>query len=139
MKKIGFDIDGTITSKPCLTLSRMRIPCPLIRFAIKLYCPEINERVVNLIKIYKKRGDKVILISSRPKKVKLLTKKYLIKKGIPFDEILFVGNGPNAWIRKVIEVRKAEIDIFYDDDEKVIQALKKNRIKSILVIGEDFS
>ncbi len=128
---IGFDLDGTITERPGSLAARISIPHWVVCLGLKILRPKIDPIMALLVMEYKKRGKKIVIITARPEMSKAITKDHLT--GIPIDETHFVGNGPNAWRRKVEKVKKLELERFYDNDEKVVQALKKEGFEAVLV------
>ncbi len=128
---IGVDLDGVI-SKRGLYNPSLRLPwwlflllIPLISFAI------LNKKTLKELKRLESNGDKIIIISARPKQVTDLTRGWLESRQVPFSELFCVGFGKGTKQRKLDIIRKEGIQLFIDNDEKLLSFLNNNSVKAI--------
>ncbi len=110
---IGIDIDGTITKFPKIKPKWWCRKLPWY-FYLGLFLVPPRKEVVDFIRIRKLNGDKIVLISARPKKMKRITEIYLKKHKIPYDKIFLVGlKDIKKRKEKIIKIEKVEIYIEY--------------------------
>ena len=87
-----------------------------------------NKRIIDLIKDYKNKGYKVIVVTTRYDKWRQETEDQLKEWGVPIDEVHFT-NG--AW--KANRLKKLGVFLHYDDDHEELRRLKYKGIKGIRV------
>lgn len=87
-----------------------------------------------LVKLKKWReiGDKIIIISLRPKQTEGLTKKWLDRYTIPYDEIIFLGVGGDPEKRKLRIALELHLGTFIDDSRKTVNFLQRYGINATL-------
>ena len=130
MKVIGFDIDGTLTF--------WEGGSKLVRFIPNFFLNLLvfsfpRKRIIKKLRNFKGKGSKIILISSRPKSLKMITIIWLNFWQVPYDELTFVG-GKNRAVAKAKCIKEKRIEIFYDNSQKIIKYLQASfGIKAELV------
>lgn len=132
-----FDLDGTITSNHGFGVSEIKLPWFILWIVLRLYKPKLNQRIVDYIMSIKENGEKVIIVTSRPKELEKITISYLKEKNIPFDEIFFLGTGPGFSQRKVLKLKEIKALSFYDNNKKTVAIATKEGIKSFLITKQD--
>ena len=133
--KIGYDLDGTVSSSTLYNPS-IRLPWWLffsLSPAFLLSRP--NKKAVKTLWEARERGDEIIIISARPPQFAALTKKWLQLYKIPYHNIFCVGFGKGTKQRKLEVIQKEKIQVFFDDDKRVVSFLKQNFIKAFLWLG----
>ncbi len=128
-----FDLDGTITLHGGFGFSEIRVPWQFLWLALSIYSPPINKETLQLLKAIRKRKEKILILTTRPQELEKITRKYLEKKKVPYDEIFFLNPGPFSHKRKIKKAIEENADFFYDNNENVVREAKKAGIKSFLV------
>ena len=128
-----FDLDGTITQSNGFGVSRVRIPWPLVWITLKFYHPPTRKEVVDFMKLLKENGETIVIITARPEESRDLTEKYLKKEDVPFDELIFVGPGPERIKRKTDLAEKFEAKRFFDGDREKIKEIRKKGVKASVI------
>ena len=114
---------------------------------------EVMPNAIRVIKDFKDRGWKIVLITARAKidsklsfgeEDKVITKKYLEKHGIEYDEIVFSQKRKaNACVNKNVDVyiddREDLLDEVADAGIKTIWLTKKNVESSRHIIAKNWS
>ncbi len=132
--KYFFDLDGTITVRGGLGASEIKIPWFLLWIIFVLYKPKTNSRILQIIEKIKSQGDEIIIITSRPERLRKITLKYLEEKGVYFDKIFFVNTGPNSFLRKIEKIEELGVcTTIFDNSKKVIDEARRRGIKGILI------
>ncbi len=133
MKNFFFDLDGTITENSGYGVSEINVHWVFLWLFLFFYKPKINQNVIKIINNAKKENKKIIIITARPEKLRRITEKYLFKNNVYFDEIFFVGNGKNSFLRKIEIIIKKDSSLFFENNEKNIKEAEKRKINCILI------
>jgi hypothetical protein len=130
--KIGTDLDGVLLTFKFLNPS-VKLPqwlyLPLAIFA--LLCPP--NFVIKRILQFAAKNNEIIVISARPKWFTPLTVSWLKFHQIPFNKLYCIGFGKGTKERKLEIIRKEGIDIYFEDDKRIVQFFKKHAIKVISI------
>jgi hypothetical protein len=130
--KIGTDLDGVLLTFKFLNPS-VKLPqwlyLPLAIFA--LLCPP--NFVIKRILQFAAKNNEIIIISARPKWFAPLTASWLKFHRIPFNKLYCVGFGKGTKERKLEIIRKEGIDIYFEDDKRIVQFFKKHAIKVLSI------
>ena len=130
--KIGTDLDGVLLTFKFLNPS-VKLPqwlyLPLAIFA--LLCPP--NFVIKRILQFAAKNNEIIVISARPKWFAPLTASWLKFHRIPFNKLYCVGFGKGTKERKLEIIRKEGIDIYFEDDKRIVQFFKKHAIKVLSI------
>lgn len=126
--RFGIDLDGVIS--PVLFYNpSVRLPWWLYILLLPLSFSMIpNPRTVKELRDLKKTGNEIIIISARPKQFSELTKAWLELHRVPFDYLFCVGFGKGTKKRKLEIIKKENIELFIDDDKRIVKFLEKNSI-----------
>lgn len=127
---IGCDIDGVLN----ILSARIRFKLPWW-FLVCLAFIKPNQNMVQVLRKWNDSGDKILLVSARPKQIEVLTKKWLERHKIPYDQIFLVGQGEGIEHRKLEIIRKEGIDMFIDDDNRIVSFLKQFDINALSSAG----
>lgn len=77
----------------------------------------------NSLSLLKEGGNKIFFITSRPKKNRTLTIKWLEKHDIPFDDLIVLGHDEE----KGVYGHKLNLDMFVDDLEKHLVSMSNHK------------
>jgi len=121
--KIGIDLDGVITSIGLLNPS-VKLPRWLYIFIVPIVLLIVSNQKEELRKIA--ANHTIIIISARPHWCKNLTEKWLRYHQIPFDKLYCVGFGKGTKQRKLRVIERENIDVFVDDNRRIIKFLNRN-------------
>lgn len=100
-----------------------------------------NYPMINLVQMYKKEGNKIIIITSRPSFTKKITKEWLKKFNIEYDKLFMRSKKdhyvkPNILKKKIYETYiKDKIFCAYDDEDQIINMWISLGIPSFKVYG----
>ena len=75
-------------------------------------------------------NHQIIIVSARPAWCKNLTEKWLRYHQVPFDKLYCVGFGKGTKQRKLRVIEKENIELFVDDNSRVISFLKGNSVNA---------
>jgi len=127
MNTDGTDFDGTLTSDGFINFNNTKLPwfCGLCLIFVRP-----NKKMIAVLRSWQARGDRIIIISARPKQLEGLTKWWLERNRIPFDQLLLVGKGKGVAERKLEIIQKEKIGLFFDDDPKTVKFLQENGINA---------
>ena len=129
MRIIGTDLDGTVTLTPLTNFNNSRLPwC----FALWLVFVKLNEEMCQTLRQFEKKRDTIVIISARPKQLERLTRWWLKKHQVPFDQLLLVGKGNGVAERKFEIIKQMKIKKFFDDDLEIVKFLKEHGINARL-------
>jgi len=122
---IGTDLDGVITSVG-LYSPETKLPwwC-----AVWLIFVPPNRKMVETLKRWRREGNEIIIVSARPKRLTNLTRWWLKRYRVPFNQLYIVGTGIGVKQRKLKIIQNTEIELFIDDDPKIVDFLRKAHIK----------
>ncbi|MFH1671725.1 MAG: hypothetical protein ABH889_03080 [Candidatus Portnoybacteria bacterium] len=131
--KIGYDLDGVIFIRVLFYNPSIKLPWYLFLILIPLILviPPKKE-IVHRLKTLEKEGHEIVIISARPPQTIEITKRLMKFYGIPFSDIYCVGFGKGTKERKLEIIRKKGIEQFVDDNERVIDFLKKNGVDVLI-------
>ncbi len=129
---IGFDFDGVISK-----VQRPKfLPNWFLNFSlfffrwILLFSPEKKE-VTEIMKKMSQKCD-IVVISCRPKFCENITRKWLVKKGVPFSEIYCIGLGNS----KTSLLKEKSVCLFIDDEKYHIEEAVSGGFDAVII--EDF-
>ncbi len=125
MKTIGFDIDGTLTFWEGGSWIIRIIPNFFLNLLIFSFP---RKKIIKKLKSLKKEGNKIVLISNRPERLRTVTILWLWRWGVSYDELSLLGYSrfSDRLITKSECIKEKEIEIFYDNSQKIINYLKTN-------------
>ena len=123
---IGCDIDGVLT--PVSVRIRFRLPWWV--FACLVFIKP-NQNMAQVLRKWNSNGHKIFLVSARPKQIEVLTKKWLERHKIPYDQLFFIGQEKGIERRKLEVIKKEGVDIFIDDNEKIIAYLRQFNVSAL--------
>lgn len=134
---VGTDFDGTISSPlsrllgVSMRLANFRLPVPWFFFFLQFHLlwPKPNRAMVEELRRRKKGGDEIIIVTARPWQASGLTKRWLKKHKVPFDQLFCIGSGSRMMERKLSIVQKEGVVVFYDDDLKTRKFLEKKGVE----------
>jgi len=122
---IGCDIDGVLT--PLRFRINFRLPWWVFLFLA--FVPS-NKRMLKIL-ISLSASHKIVLVSSRPKQLNWLTQWWLKRNYVPYSSLFLVESGPGIEQRKLEIIREEKIDLFIDDDEKIVIFLREHGINAL--------
>jgi hypothetical protein len=125
--KIGIDLDGVITPLGLINPS-LKLPRWLYVFIIPIILLMVPDKKEELKKIAK--NHEIIIISARPEWSQNLTESWLRYHKISFKKLYCLGFGKGTKERKLKLIKKEKIQIFVDDDRKIIDFLNGNSINA---------
>jgi acid phosphatase class B len=129
--KVIIDIDNTL----CISNERFalakkengKIDWDIAHMVELIEKDKPNHPMIDLAKKYKKDGFEVIILTGRPDSVRDITKEWLDKYGIEYDQLI-MRNWENNFLKAPIYKKKMyetiiKSDVFcaYDDEEEIIQ------------------
>ncbi len=128
---VGVDLDGTISRIGFYNPS-IKLPWWLFIFLVPLVLIiKPNRRTVKKLRMMKAAGHKIIIVSARPPWATAITAKWLKFHQIPFDKIFCVGFGKSMKQRKLDIIKKEDIQIFADDDRRLLNLLNRDSVRAI--------
>ena len=125
---IGIDVDGIITRYAFCNPS-IRLPWWLFYLlvsAVSLLKP--NKATVVKMQDLKSKGYKIVIVTARPIQLAQLTERWLRLHHIPFDNIFCVGFGKGTKERKLRVIENEKIEIFVDNNNRLIEFLRSRSI-----------
>jgi hypothetical protein len=130
--KIGTDLDGVLLTFKFLNPS-VKLPqwfyLPLA-FLSLLFPPNFTKR--RILQLLSKNNE-IIIVSARPKWFEFPTKFWLKFYRIPFNKIYCVGFGKGTKERKLEIIKKEGINIYIEDDKRIIRFLNSHSIKVLTI------
>ena len=147
--KVGFDLDGVVINKPLFIPQFIidllvrgkkdhqlsyRYPSTNIEREIRilshnpLFRPPIKKNIKLIQKLYKSNGYELFVVSSRYSFLENRTKEWFkfYKKGKFFKKIYINTKNEQPHIYKERMINKLGLDIFIDDDARLVKYLKEN-------------
>lgn len=138
--RLGFDLDGTIAGIDIGWLNRIK----------DLDTPEKEERQYyasrnKILDPYSlaAEGDEIFIITGRSPRLRAVTELWLSKNGLGHVPLILTGDmkvsvGTNEEFRKVargkaVALRKYEIEVYFEDNEIVVRALREALPKVVIV------
>jgi len=128
--KVIIDIDNTLSiANDRFKLAEKpngKIDWDIAHTADNLIKDEPNLPMVELAKNYKQNGFEVIILTGRPESTKKVTKEWLKKYDIEYDQLIMRSWGDNflkapIYKKKMYETHiKEEVFCVYDDDQRII-------------------
>jgi hypothetical protein len=125
--KIGIDLDGVITPIGLINPS-LKLPHWLYIFIVPIMLSMVPDKKEELKKIA--ANHEIIIISARPGWSQKLTEWWLKYHGLPFSKLYCLGFGKGTKERKLKLIKKEKIQIFVDNDRKIINFLNGNSINA---------
>lgn len=135
---IGVDLDGTIMGR-AVDFSYLNLPPYIARFFLKGQVRYPNRRMIERMRRYKKNGDVVYVVTARRKELEEFSKRQLAAQDVPFGGLFCVGNGRGAAARKLEKARTLGLDVFFDDNVRVVRMMRAHGVEAILVTSDGFS
>jgi uncharacterized HAD superfamily protein len=126
--KIGIDLDGVITPIGLINPS-LKLPHWLYILLVPIILFMVPTKKEELRKIAK--NHEVVIVSARPKWSQKLTEGWLRYHRIPFKKLYCLGFGKGTKERKLKLIREEKIQIFVEDDRKILKFLKQNSINAL--------
>ena len=114
--KIGSDIDGILTFFSYLSLPWW-ISCLLAPFTLFL---QPNKEMIKFLRKMAKKHE-IFIISSRPKFLTKMTRRWIERHKIPHSQVFCVGGKG----KKIKTIKENNIRIFFDDRPKIGKLLKE--------------
>ena len=152
MKTVIFDLDGTIA----LIDDRRKIatkPDGKINWDVFFNPDNIsfdlpNLPVIQVLKMFKQQGFKIVILSGRLDNTKDATKRWLILNGVPFDVLQMRPNTNNFkfvpdddlkqhWLDTIF-TDKDSIFAVFDDRQKVVDMWRSNGLTCFQVADGNF-
>lgn len=127
--KIGCDIDGVITPLKM----RINFKLPWWVFIFLIFLPPDKKMLITLISW--STNHKIILISSRPKKLNYLTQWWLNRNYVPHSALFLGDLGPGAKERKLEIIQREKIDLYIDDDQEIVDFLRERGVNALTPKG----
>lgn len=121
--RIGVDLDGVLTP---IGLYNTDTKLPWWCALWLIFVPP-NKEMVKKLKKWHNLGHEIIIVSARPPEIENLTRYWLKMSQIPFKELILLGPGRKVGKRKLEIIKKMNILIFIDDDERIIKYIKRNQ------------
>jgi hypothetical protein len=115
MTEIYCDCDGVLNFLPPKMhriLKKLPVPISGILFFITGYP---NKKIIRILRRFRKKGHKIIIITSRPKFLKKRLEKWLFKNKIPYNQLICTGPFRRKLKKKEI-VADRKISIGIDDE-----------------------
>jgi uncharacterized HAD superfamily protein len=128
-KKTAIDMDGFLTTTS--VKGTYWIPAFLCLFVLKFFKPKPRVEKITWLWQLKKQGRKIIILSARPERTREVTKRWLKKNKVPFNQLILVGPG-KIKKKKLKELRDNGIEYYFGDNPKMIDFLNKKGIEAKL-------
>lgn len=131
MRKIGIDLDGTITPYG-LNNQRFKFPWWSWAFLIPLILLIRPRReVVEKMRLMEKQGYEFTIITSRPRQFTRFTRWLLRRYRVPCHTLFCVGFEKGINERKLLLLRKENISIYVERNKNIVRFLRENGIEAI--------
>jgi hypothetical protein len=130
--KIGTDLDGILLTFKFLNPSIKLPQWSYLPFAFLSFLLPPNFAKKRILQSLSESNE-IIIVSARPKWFEFPTKLWLKFWGIPVDRVYCVGFGKGTKERKLKIIKDEGIDIYIEDDKRIIQFLNKHSIKVLSI------
>jgi len=131
LKVIGIDLDGPIMPISFYNPS-VRLPWPLFFLLVPVIVfLKPNKQVVKKMQVMKDQGYQFMIVTARPKQFSRFTERLTRFHHIPFESLDCVGGGKGTKERKLKVIKEKRIEIFIDNDRRVLEFLKRNSVNVV--------
>lgn len=127
------DLDGPIYPISLVSCNpSIRLPWPLFFLLVPIILfLKPDAQVVKKMQALEDQGCLILIVSATPKQFRWLRKLLLKLHHVPFKSCFCIGGGKGTKERKLKVIREEGIEIFIDDDNRVLNFLRSNSIKAI--------
>lgn len=144
-RTVWFDIDGTIADATHRLHYIQNRPKNWKMFFQTMIDDAVHYDIVDLLKMFNRQGDTIVLCSGRPDEWRELTREWLARHDIPFHALYMRKKGDyrDDSIVKVELLHKMRDDglspfLAFDDRTRVVKALRAAGVKVLQVAEGDF-
>lgn len=131
MKIIGIDLDGPISPIGFYNPS-IRLPWPLFFLLVPIIIfLKPDPQVVKKMQVLKDQGCILAIVSATPKQFRWFRRLLLKLHHIPFDSLDCVDGGKGTKERKLKVIKEKKIEVFIDDDIRILNFLQSNSVKAV--------
>ena len=128
---VGMDPDGPIYPNGFYNPS-VRLPQWLFVVLVPIIeWRKPKKQVVEKMQALTAQGYIFLIFSGRPKWFFRRTERLLKRHSVPFESLYCVGFGKGTNDRKLKVIREEKIEIFIDDNERVLKFLQSNSVKAV--------
>lgn len=128
--KVIIDIDNTLSNAnerfKFATKQNGKIDWDIAHKPQYVILDKPNYPMIDLAKKYKKDGFEVIVLTGRPDSIETVTKEWLQKYGVEYDQLIMRNRSSHflkapVYKKKVYEtIIKSDVFCAYDDDQRII-------------------
>jgi len=131
IRVIGIDLDGPIWPVVFYNPS-IRLPWPLffLLAPIVLFAKP-DAQVVKKMRAMEEQGCIFIIVSATPNQFLWFRKLLLKIHRVPFESLYCIGGGKGTKERKLKVIQEKNIEVFVDDDSRVLKFLQSNSVKAV--------
>lgn len=77
-----------------------------------------------------------VIVTCRPNQFFRLTKQQIMRHHVPFYKLFCVGGGGGTNERKLRVIRDEKIEVFVDNNKKIVEFMKRNLIKAVTTLND---
>lgn len=152
MKTVIFDLDGTLAliddRRKISTKDNGKIDWDIFFNPKNIDLDKPNLPVIQVLKMFKQQGFRIVILSGRLKTTKDATKLWLVLNGVPFD-VLKMRPDNNSfkftpddelkqWWLDTLFSDTSEIFAVFDDRQKVVDMWRRNGLTCFQVADGNF-
>ena len=152
MKTVIFDLDGTLAliddRRKISTKPNGKIDWDIFFNPKNIDLDKPNLPVIQVLKMFKQQGFRIVILSGRLKTTKDATKRWLVLNGVPFD-VLKMRPDNNSfkftpddelkqWWLDTLFSDTSEIFAVFDDRQKVVDMWRRNGLTCFQVADGNF-
>ena len=152
MKNVIFDLDGTLAliddRRKISTKPNGKIDWDIFFDPKNIDLDKPNLPVIQVLKMFKQQGFRIVILSGRLKTTKDATKRWLVLNGVPFD-VLKMRPDNNSfkftpddelkqWWLDTLFLDKDDIFAVFDDRQKVVDMWRRNGLTCFQVADGNF-
>ena len=152
MKTVIFDLDGTLAliddRRKISTKPNGKIDWDIFFNPKNIDLDKSNLPVIQVLKMFKQQGFRIVILSGRLKTTKDATKRWLVLNGVPFD-VLKMRPDNNSfkftpddelkqWWLDTLFSDTSEIFAVFDDRQKVVDMWRRNGLTCFQVADGNF-
>ena len=152
MKNVIFDLDGTLAliddRRKISTKPNGKIDWDIFFDPKNIDLDKPNLPVIQVLKMFKQQGFRIVILSGRLKTTKDATKRWLVLNGVPFD-VLKMRPDNNSfkftpddelkqWWLDTLFSDTSEIFAVFDDRQKVVDMWRRNGLTCFQVADGNF-
>ena len=131
MKRIGIDLDGTITPYGFCN-PNIRLPWWLFCFLVPFVAlSKPKKSVVEKMRLMQYQGYRFLIVTSRPNQFSWFTRRLLAFHHVPFDTLFCVGFGKGSNERKLKVIQREKLEIFVDSNKQIVEFMKRNSVNAV--------